>query len=83
MGFCEEGSYIYRLHFATPGVPSKIYILSLYRLSSNVGITKKSESLRTGENHFVACCLYVTFSSFSVLCHFFSLIREIFIEYEK
>ena len=29
-------SYIYKLHFATPGIPSKIYISSLYRLSSNV-----------------------------------------------
>ena len=24
--FCEEDSHIYRLHFATAGIPSKIYI---------------------------------------------------------
>ena len=23
MSFCEEGGYIYRLHFVTPGIPSK------------------------------------------------------------
>ena len=32
-----------------------------YRFSSNVGITEKRKSLRTGQNHFVTCCLYVTF----------------------
>ena len=46
-------------------------------LSSNVKITKKSESLSI-KNNFVACCLYVTFSSFSVLSNFLSLIQEVF-----
>ena len=42
MIFYEVGSYIYILPFATPGIPSKIYI-SLYKLSSDLKITEKRE----------------------------------------
>ena len=51
---------------------------SLHRLPSNTWITEKIESLRI-EKNFVACCLYVTFSSFPVLLYqFFSLMQDVF-----
>ena len=59
------------LHLLTLGISSKIDISSLYRLSSNVQTTEKGKSFRI-ENNFVACYLYVTFSSLCVLNHFFS-----------
>ena len=47
----------------------KKFMSPLYRLFLNVLITEKSKCLRI-ENSFLACCLYVIFSSFSVLHRF-------------
>ena len=69
---------IFRLHFATSGISSKIYISSLYRLSLNVATLEKSKSLKIGENHFVVSCLYVAFTYFPVLYYICSLIQVIF-----
>ena len=47
----------------------------MYRFSSIFLISEKSESLGI-EDNFVTCCLYVTFSSFSVVCHFLLSFRK-------
>ena len=72
-------SNIYRLHFVKTSNKLKIYI-SLYRVSSNVGITENNKSLRTGENHFVVCGMLPICDFVNLFCavSFFTLIQQIF-----
>ena len=61
-------SYIYSYTLQHLVSNQKLHII-VHRLSSHVGITGKSRALEL-EKFTVACCLYVTFSYYSVLYHF-------------